>query len=48
MGPLVENLQQLGYVYGDNLLAAGVRAVCACAVCACVRVPCVRASVMTV
>lgn len=26
MGPLVENLQQLGYVYGDNLLAAGVRA----------------------
>lgn len=23
MGPLVENLQQLGYVYGDNLLAAG-------------------------
>lgn len=24
MGPLVENLEQLGYVYGDNLLAAGV------------------------
>jgi len=25
MGPLVDNLQQLGYVYGDNLLAAGVQ-----------------------
>lgn len=25
MGPLVKNLEQLGYVYGDNLLASGVR-----------------------
>ncbi len=45
MGPLVENLQQLGYVYGDNLLAAGVRAVCARACVVCARA---RASVVNV